>query len=1781
STISFTATGGDIIFSSNIAGGAIQTNASEMDFNVLTGSVIFNFNNANEGAAIFAKASTINFVVTDGNIEFSSNTSVFTGGAIGATIDFATAKSAIMNFEATNILFNFNRAGADGGAISAYYGSKLDFTASGGNIEFNSNKTSERGGAIYAFESTMDFRTSGGSIIFDSNEAAKNYSDGGGAIFAYDSIMNFRASGGSIIFDSNKATGLYTGVGAIFAYGSIMDFRASGGNIEFNSNTAASGIGGVSLVESKMDFRVSDGSIIFNSNDMALGVYKSTMSFRVRNSGNIEFISNTGAATGGAIAANQSEMDFRVSGGSILFSLNNAGSDGGAIYANQSIIDFRALSGIIFDSNSATVKGGAIYAAAQAEMDFGVSSGDILFNLNNAADGGAIYAFTDSKMDFEVSNGNIIFSTNNANAGGAIYAASQSEMSFGVSNGDIIFSSNSSVSAGGAINALYDSLISFTAGRDIQFNLSVAGDGGAIYSNQSTMSFSADADILFSSNRADNNGGAVHAHQSIMSFNSGSDIVFSLNDAVNGGAIYALYDSIIDFTAAYGNIVFSSNSASIAGGAIAVAHSEMDFKVSSGNIIFSSNEATGINYGGGAINANDSIIDFSVSTGNIIFNLNNAVSDGGAVYALQSVMDFRVSSGNITFSSNEAIGGGAVYANQSTMTFSAENGEILFNSNTAGDSGGAIYTSAGSNITFDGAAKFTLNRAFKDGGALFSLANQTHVFVGTAIFSNNMAGEKGGAVYLGGNANIDFSSAKFEAIENMAGSGGFLYSTGEKEINLTWNDMIISGNYADYGGVLFGEYGTVFRFNGASTNMSMANSTAAYGGVIALGYNGGADFSNTILYANNNRAENGGFIHMYLATATFSEAHFTGNTAVSSGGAIYMGAGAQASVNNIILTGNEAGLSGGAVYMEGGAVLNITPTVNTLIDGNTAGGTPNSFHLEQGAQLNLGINSITMTIKDGITSTLGTMITKTGNGLLLLDTANNAIDGRLNIYGGIVRTGYEIGSGDIYFDNGKLNITDSITMFSNLYASTNTSIIDLDIDDTVLMNGIIGKNNSGYFEKNGAGKLIMSTGSSVDVYSTIINTGELEVLTNSFWSSQLTVSPDTVLSGTGRITGNVTNNGIVRPGQASGQPENMFGTLIINGKYTENGILDIRLNEGIAGSPILPANDKLIVNGPAEILSDSFIALDMKNGFEMHKKYNILESNGLEGVYEGILGAPSFDILLGHDDKNVFLYIKDVQTDYTSVPGLDHNNTEVAKIIDKITAGGDPDKINDISKIIGTMDSLDEAGKMSVMEEVAGSIYANALLASGQQTRQAYHRILDRRDSGYEGYNVWAGMYGSQSKAEQEFDGGDFKIRNGYLILGLEKYSDSSNFIMGYYLSAGQHDTHQRNDIVDINDYRGGLYLGKFIDKWAIRAELSGGYQQYEGQRRQTLLQSRAESSYDGWNINANVEAFYKVYESNAFNLSPFAGLDGSFIKTSGFKEKGYGNAAAVLTVKDNRFEIMNAIAGLRAEKEVGILRWYGELGGKYNLRGSKGDFKATLNNLNEEMTINGVAKNFLSGKAEAGFSADIWKQVEVFAMGSYERAERFYQVVGEIGLGYRFGGNNKKAEKPEEKEEVVTNNNNDDIQKAADKALEDADEKAKEEIEAFKEQEKSGGIQVVEIEDKPKAKVFRLNTVLFDFDKYDLTEEGAKAVAGLGRVLKEMEYGKISVEGHTDDIGTLEYNEELSMRRANTVYEGLKELGIDAEKMEKVGHGKIRPIATNETEEGRALNRRVEIVVE
>ena len=110
---------------------------------------------------------------------------------------------------------------------------------------------------------------------------------------------------------------------------------------------------------------------------------------------------------------------------------------------------------------------------------------------------------------------------------------------------------------------------------------------------------------------------------------------------------------------------------------------------------------------------------------------------------------------------------------------------------------------------------------------------------------------------------------------------------------------------------------------------------------------------------------------------------------------------------------------------------------------------------------------------------------------------------------------------------------------------------------------------------------------------------------------------------------------------------------------------------------------------------------------------------------------------------------------------------------------------------------------------------------------------------------------------------------------------------------------------------------------------------------------------------------------------------------------------------------------------------------------------------------------------------------------------------------------------------------------------------------------------------------VIKLNLpdgVTFDFAKYDIKPQFYPALNTIANTLREYNQTIVEVSGHTDSVGSDAANQTLSERRANAVAGYLTGQGLQRERFEVVGMGERYPIASNDTDQGRGLNRRVEI---
>jgi outer membrane protein OmpA-like peptidoglycan-associated protein len=120
----------------------------------------------------------------------------------------------------------------------------------------------------------------------------------------------------------------------------------------------------------------------------------------------------------------------------------------------------------------------------------------------------------------------------------------------------------------------------------------------------------------------------------------------------------------------------------------------------------------------------------------------------------------------------------------------------------------------------------------------------------------------------------------------------------------------------------------------------------------------------------------------------------------------------------------------------------------------------------------------------------------------------------------------------------------------------------------------------------------------------------------------------------------------------------------------------------------------------------------------------------------------------------------------------------------------------------------------------------------------------------------------------------------------------------------------------------------------------------------------------------------------------------------------------------------------------------------------------------------------------------------------------------------------------------------------------------------------------ILETRESARGLIVNISDVLFDFNKYTLKPGAREKMAKVSGILLAYPGLKIQVEGHTDSVGSEEYNMKLSEQRAGAVRDYLVQQGVPSGSVGSAGFGKSQPVASNDTAAGRQQNRRVELVV-
>lgn len=115
----------------------------------------------------------------------------------------------------------------------------------------------------------------------------------------------------------------------------------------------------------------------------------------------------------------------------------------------------------------------------------------------------------------------------------------------------------------------------------------------------------------------------------------------------------------------------------------------------------------------------------------------------------------------------------------------------------------------------------------------------------------------------------------------------------------------------------------------------------------------------------------------------------------------------------------------------------------------------------------------------------------------------------------------------------------------------------------------------------------------------------------------------------------------------------------------------------------------------------------------------------------------------------------------------------------------------------------------------------------------------------------------------------------------------------------------------------------------------------------------------------------------------------------------------------------------------------------------------------------------------------------------------------------------------------------------------------------------------------QPQAKqiVSNNNATFFEFDKYNVKDDYFNIINDNSNYLASNPNAKVKVEGNTDDIGSVEYNLSLGQKRADAVKKALIANGASVTQIEATSNGKLKPVLSNDSDDGRAFNRRADII--
>lgn len=688
----------------------------------------------------------------------------------------------------------------------------------------------------------------------------------------------------------------------------------------------------------------------------------------------------------------------------------------------------------------------------------------------------------------------------------------------------------------------------------------------------------------------------------------------------------------------------------------------------------------------------------------------------------------------------------------------------------------------------------------------------------------------------------------------------------------TINNKGTIGNGAGSGNVTTGNGKDTITNSGLITgtvNLGSGQNTLNNSGTVSGGYIGGAN-ADTI---NNTGVINGGAV---LGNGTNQ---INNNFGIITGG-VTGGNGSDTITNTVgLMVGNiNMGDGTNTLNNAGGIILG-------QIQGGNGNDTVNNFGLMIG-NMNLGNGS--NIYRDLANSTLVGNLT-TGIGTDIVDIQ------------GTITGNVSLGLG-----NDTLTLHDTTTLGAGTVINggllgNDALILTGGVGTKVLTNDI---NNFETLTLNNANQTLWALDRNYTfTNSTTITRGGLEVRAGrTLTSANVAVGANGLLTGDGRVVGNVTVNGTIRPGNGT------TGTLTIQGNYNNGatGVLEVGVGPGMTQS-------KLMVTGTAALGNQGTLKVEVAPGlFKKTTTYNVVEAGNVTGTYGTTVFSKPGNLFTKFTTKYIPKAVQVIITklSYGDVVGDTYNRHQTGDALFRgmqASATG-----SDMEKVADQFEGLPVGSHGYALDSLSGDVYP-AMEALQEQVAKNFRNVAGNRTNQFlEGANVWGNVIGTNQTIRSDGNGdrskGDIQGAVGGIEYG---FGNAKIGLFGGYgqghTDLSQHLSSGKNDQIV-----GGAYAGVNYHGFVVSGQFSYGQGHNDVKRHIAVgsIQRDVSSKEKVRLLGGNASVGYDI-NLGVITLTPGLGVDVTQTQSNGFEEKGNGGDVA-LQGKRHRDLLVSGEAGLR-----------------------------------------------------------------------------------------------------------------------------------------------------------------------------------------------------------------------------------------------------------------------------